>query len=141
MDSGRHKIIRQGITAVIGGEDRNRPAGCHPKAVEIVAHGTGHHHAGNVVAAKHQRAFLRTGGKQRLLGNNPPKPLDGHIRQRLIDMLLNPLDGAEDIAVIPAKRRRPGQDPDVFKRLQLGNQFCREGGGGHAIDRRRLGQQ
>ena len=147
IDDGCHlhprrlKVGGQRITCVRVGEDRRPPARRNRPAVEIGAHRAGHHHAGPVVAAENQRPLLGSGGHHRRLRRDPPQPLDRATGVWERDVLLHPLDRAEDVGVVPAEDRGSGQHPHVGQIRQLRRDPGCENGRRRIANPRGLGEQ
>ena len=77
LEAGRDDVLDHVVRAVVGGGHHEPATGRHGVAVEVGAHGTGEHDAGDVVAGEDQRALVGAVGQDHLGRADVPDPLAG----------------------------------------------------------------
>ena len=122
-------IQRGAIAVVIGREEQQAVAGRDGVAVDVGGHRRRQHDAGKVVVGEHRRSLDGTGREHHLLGPNPmqplPRPGHGHRPQ----VVRSPFDDGQEVVVVVAADRTPGQQLDICERVKLGQGTVPPSGG------------
>ena len=139
--TGGDQVCRSLPAAVAGGQHHRAASGGHAIAVAICRHRAGQHHAGPVVAIKHDRAFGRAGCQDGLAGNDFPQALAWLARQRHGQVVGHLLDRAVFAIVKPAKHRGAPHDAHMRHGRQRGDRTGHPGRAVLAVNLYPLGQQ
>ena len=104
-----------------------------PVAVRILAHGTGEHHAGQVVLLEYERLLDRAGREQRLFRVYAPVALPHGPR---VASEVESLEQTGGSVIVEAECRRGGQEPDVTGGREFSQHACEPDGDRCVVDQR-----
>ena len=114
---------------VIGSEEQQPLAGCDRVAVDVGGHRGRQHDAGKVVVGEHQRSLDGAGREHHLLGANAMQPLPRSGHRHGPQVVRSTFDDGEEVVVVVAADRAPGQQLDIRGRVKLGQGAIQPGGG------------
>ncbi|MCY1177557.1 hypothetical protein D9M73_178700 [compost metagenome] len=124
LQAGIQPIQRHTVSKIIVGRQHQLLARCHTITAHIGRHRTGQHVARHVVVAVHQRPLVAAGGQHHALGPDPVHAL-AHLanRRAVAEVVGQPLVNGQEVVVVIAVDRGPGQQGHIRQFFQFGDDF------------------
>ena len=118
--AGVEPVQRHAVGMVVVGTEQQLFTRCHAITAHIGRHRTGEHIARHVVVAVHQRPLAGAGGQYHALGPDPVDTL-AYLTDRgaIAEVVGETFVNGQEVVVVVAVHRRPGQQDHVWQRLEF----------------------